>query len=207
MSGGDAIVRSLLAQGVDTVFALPGVQIYGLFDALARAGSAIRVICPRHEQAAAYMAFGYAKSTGGRGLRGRAGSGRAELDRGAVLRLRDEHAGGVPDRPGALRVHRRRQGASARAARPARDAADADEVGGADRAIRPTAPGARGRGLSPGHERTARGRSRSRCRGRCSTSTAEVSLLGAERPRRPAADRRSDARARGAAPRTARATR
>ena len=64
MSGGDAIVHSLLAHGVDTVFALPGAQIYGLFDALQRAQSDIRVVCPRHEQAAAYMAFGYAKSTG-----------------------------------------------------------------------------------------------------------------------------------------------
>ena len=46
------------------MFALPGAQIYGLFDAFERAGRALRVICPRHEQAAAYMAFGYAKSTG-----------------------------------------------------------------------------------------------------------------------------------------------
>jgi len=64
MTGGDAIVESLLRAGVDTVFALPGAQIYGLFDAFERAGSRLRVICPRHEQAAAYMAFGYAKSTG-----------------------------------------------------------------------------------------------------------------------------------------------
>jgi len=64
MTGGDAIVRSLVAHGVDTVFALAGVQIYGLFDSFARAATEVRVICPRHEQAAAYMAFGYAKSTG-----------------------------------------------------------------------------------------------------------------------------------------------
>jgi len=63
-SGGEAIVDGLLGAGVDTVFALPGVQIYGLFDALARTDGAIRVVCPRHEQAAAYMAFGYAKATG-----------------------------------------------------------------------------------------------------------------------------------------------
>src|ERR1700689_888214 len=63
-SGGEAIVDTLLGAGVDTVFALPGVQIYGLFDALARTDGAIRVLCPRHEQAAAYMAFGYAKATG-----------------------------------------------------------------------------------------------------------------------------------------------
>jgi acetolactate synthase I/II/III large subunit len=61
MTGGDAIVQSLVAHGVDTVFGLPGAQIYGLFDALHRAR--IRVISTRHEQAAGYMAFGYARSS------------------------------------------------------------------------------------------------------------------------------------------------
>jgi acetolactate synthase-1/2/3 large subunit len=64
LSGGDAIVRSLLMHGVDTVFGLPGAQTYGLFDALHRAGDRVRVFCPRHEQTAGFMAFGYAKSTG-----------------------------------------------------------------------------------------------------------------------------------------------
>ena len=53
--------------GVDTVFGLPGVQIYSLFDALYEARD-IKVIGSRHEQATAYMAFGYAKSTGNGGL-------------------------------------------------------------------------------------------------------------------------------------------
>jgi len=64
MTGGDAIVQSLLVHGVDTVFGIPGVQTYHLFDALVRAGERIKVIGPRHEQTTAYMAFGYAKSTG-----------------------------------------------------------------------------------------------------------------------------------------------
>jgi acetolactate synthase-1/2/3 large subunit len=68
MTGGDAIVGALIQGGVDTVFTLPGVQIYGLVDALARAGGAVRVFAPRHEQAAAYMALGYAKSTGRTGV-------------------------------------------------------------------------------------------------------------------------------------------
>src|SRR5512136_2157101 len=63
MSGGSAIVRSLLKHGVDAVFGLPGIQIYSLFDALYDARP-IKVIGARHEQGAAYMAFGYAKSTG-----------------------------------------------------------------------------------------------------------------------------------------------
>ena len=68
LTGGEAIVRSLINEGVEMVFALPGVQIYGLIDAFALAGDAITVICPRHEQAAAYMAFGYARSTGRPGV-------------------------------------------------------------------------------------------------------------------------------------------
>lgn len=64
MTGGDAIVQSLLLHGVDTVFAIPGVQTYALFDAFHAARDRIRVIGPRHEQTTAYMAFGYAKSTG-----------------------------------------------------------------------------------------------------------------------------------------------
>lgn len=68
ITGGEALVRSLLAHGVDTLFGIPGVQTYGLFDALARASDRIRVIGPRHEQTTAYMAFGYAKSTGRPGV-------------------------------------------------------------------------------------------------------------------------------------------
>jgi acetolactate synthase I/II/III large subunit len=61
-TGGEAIVTALRAHGIDTVFGLPGVQVYGLFDAFQRAG--IRVIGTRHEQGAGYMAFGYARTTG-----------------------------------------------------------------------------------------------------------------------------------------------
>src|SRR3954462_15838720 len=60
----DAIVESLIGNGIDTVFGLPGVQTYALFDSLYRARDRIRVIATRHEQGAAYMAFGYARSTG-----------------------------------------------------------------------------------------------------------------------------------------------
>lgn len=64
MTGGQALVASLIANGVDTLFALPGVQLDGAFDALYEAQNQIRVIHPRHEQAAAYMADGYARTTG-----------------------------------------------------------------------------------------------------------------------------------------------
>ena len=68
MSGGEAIVRQLLSNGVDTVFGIPGAQTYPIFDALARVQSSIRTVGIRHEQAAAYMAYGYAKSTGRPGI-------------------------------------------------------------------------------------------------------------------------------------------
>ena len=64
MTGGEAIVQALLDHDIDTVFGLPGAQIYGLFDALQQAAPVLRTIGARHEQGVAYMALGYAKSTG-----------------------------------------------------------------------------------------------------------------------------------------------
>jgi acetolactate synthase I/II/III large subunit len=64
MTGGEALVESLLRHGIDTIFGLPGVQVYGLFDALARNKNRIRLINARHEQTTAYMALGYACATG-----------------------------------------------------------------------------------------------------------------------------------------------
>ena len=66
MSGGEAIVSGLIAHGIDTVFGLPGAQVYGLFDAFHQAQ--LKVIGARHEQACAYMAFGYARSSGKPGV-------------------------------------------------------------------------------------------------------------------------------------------
>ena len=64
LSGGEALVRSLINEGVDTVFGLPGIQLDPMFNALHDAGNKIRVINARHEQGTAYMAYGYAASTG-----------------------------------------------------------------------------------------------------------------------------------------------
>ena len=60
MTGAEALRRSLEAEGVDTVFALPGVQIMSAFDAL-HASQSIRLVSTRHEQTTAYMADGYAR--------------------------------------------------------------------------------------------------------------------------------------------------
>ena len=63
VTGGEAVVKSLIAHGVDTLFALPGVQNDYFFNALYDYQDQIRVIHPRHEQGAGYMALGYAQST------------------------------------------------------------------------------------------------------------------------------------------------
>jgi acetolactate synthase-1/2/3 large subunit len=68
LTGGEALVRSLVRQGVDRVFGVPGVQTYAFYDALCRARESIRTIGVRHEQAAGYMAFGYAQSSGRPGV-------------------------------------------------------------------------------------------------------------------------------------------
>src|SRR4051812_25593456 len=64
MTTAEAIVAALLAHGLDTIYALPGVQNDHLFDALFGASDRIRTIHTRHEQGAAYMALGAALATG-----------------------------------------------------------------------------------------------------------------------------------------------
>ena len=64
MSGGDAVVRSLLAHDISTIYCLPGVQSDHLFNAMFDAGDALAVVHTRHEQGAAYMALGAALATG-----------------------------------------------------------------------------------------------------------------------------------------------
>ncbi len=68
MTGGEAIVKSLINEGVDTVFGLPGIQLDPMFNALHDSSNEIAVINARHEQGVAYMAFGYAQSTGKPGV-------------------------------------------------------------------------------------------------------------------------------------------
>ena len=64
MTSAEAVVATLLAHGVDTLYALPGVQNDLLFDALFKASDKMRTVHTRHEQTAAYMALGAALATG-----------------------------------------------------------------------------------------------------------------------------------------------
>ncbi len=64
MTGGQALAQSLKIEGVETLFALPGIQLDFLFDAIWEEQDHFDVIHARHEQATAYMADGFARSTG-----------------------------------------------------------------------------------------------------------------------------------------------
>src|SRR5881227_2493069 len=64
----DVLVETLLAWGVDTIFGLPGDGINGIMEALRTRKDKIRFIQVRHEEAAAFMACGYAKYTGKLGV-------------------------------------------------------------------------------------------------------------------------------------------
>jgi acetolactate synthase-1/2/3 large subunit len=64
MTTAEATVAALIAHGLDTIYALPGVHNDALFDALFKAADQIRTVHTRHEQGAAYMALGAALATG-----------------------------------------------------------------------------------------------------------------------------------------------
>ncbi len=67
IKGGQLLVEALQAEGVDTVFGLIGSHVTEVYDAM-RGAPDIRHIDVRHEQAAAYMADGYARATGRPGV-------------------------------------------------------------------------------------------------------------------------------------------
>ena len=67
MTGGDAILRSLEAEGVDIMFGIPGGAIMPTYDAMAR-GTTVRHVLARHEQGAGHMAQGYARASGRTGV-------------------------------------------------------------------------------------------------------------------------------------------
>jgi acetolactate synthase-1/2/3 large subunit len=60
----NAVVETLLAHGLDTIYCVPGIQNDWFFNALHDVGGDARAIHTRHEQGAAYMALGAALATG-----------------------------------------------------------------------------------------------------------------------------------------------
>jgi len=61
ISGSEILIRSLIAEGVDTMFGYPGGAIMPVFDALYDHKEEIRHILVRHEQGAVHAAQGYAR--------------------------------------------------------------------------------------------------------------------------------------------------
>ena len=119
-TGAEALVTALSGHGVDTIFGLPGLQLDHVFDALYAARDAIRVIHTRHEQATAYMAFGYAQATG------RVGTSLVVPGPGALntlAALSTAYACNAPvllhDQPDPLALHRERPRLPARDPQPA----------------------------------------------------------------------------------------
>jgi acetolactate synthase-1/2/3 large subunit len=67
MDGSELLVAQLKAEGVDTVFGIPGIHLMHVLDALYHEPS-IRFVTTRHEQATTYMADGYSRVTGRPGV-------------------------------------------------------------------------------------------------------------------------------------------
>lgn len=68
ITGAEALIKSLMAEGVDTVFGYPGGAILPVYDALYDYQNELRHILVRHEQGAVHAAQGYARATGRTGV-------------------------------------------------------------------------------------------------------------------------------------------
>ncbi|MBM3139769.1 MAG: thiamine pyrophosphate-binding protein [Chloroflexi bacterium] len=64
MTGGQALAQSLKVEGIQTIFALPGIQLDFAVDALWEERDHFSLVHTRHEQATSYMADGFARTTG-----------------------------------------------------------------------------------------------------------------------------------------------
>src|SRR5438874_6053011 len=64
----ELLVERLVEWGVDTIFGLPGDGINGIMEGLRRHEDRVRFVLVQHEEAAAFMACGYAKTTGRLGV-------------------------------------------------------------------------------------------------------------------------------------------
>jgi pyruvate dehydrogenase (quinone)/pyruvate oxidase len=67
-TAGDILVQSLIDWNVEVIFGLPGDGINGIMESLRKQREQIKFIQVRHEEAAAFMACGYAKYTGKLGV-------------------------------------------------------------------------------------------------------------------------------------------
>jgi pyruvate dehydrogenase (quinone)/pyruvate oxidase len=68
MTAADVLVESLIDWGVEVIFGLPGDGINGIMESLRTHQDQVRFVQVRHEESAAFMAVGYAKTTGKLGV-------------------------------------------------------------------------------------------------------------------------------------------
>ena len=68
LSGADIIVKSLIDQGIETVFGYPGGQIIHVYDSLYKYRDELKHVLTAHEQGAVHAADGYARATGKPGV-------------------------------------------------------------------------------------------------------------------------------------------
>ncbi|MBO5983881.1 MAG: biosynthetic-type acetolactate synthase large subunit [Rikenellaceae bacterium] len=68
ISGSEAVIRSFLEEGVETIFGYPGGAIIPVYDALYDYRDKVNHILVRHEQCAIHAAQGYARATGKTGV-------------------------------------------------------------------------------------------------------------------------------------------
>src|SRR5437588_7991755 len=68
LTAGDILVDTLAEWGVGVIFGIPGDGINGIIESLRKRQDRIRFVQVRHEEAAAFMACGYAKWTGRLGV-------------------------------------------------------------------------------------------------------------------------------------------
>ncbi|MGH6719288.1 MAG: thiamine pyrophosphate-binding protein, partial [Alphaproteobacteria bacterium] len=61
MNGGDALVATLVAHGVDTAFCVPGESYLAVLEALRQNANRVRLVVTRHESGATYAACGYGR--------------------------------------------------------------------------------------------------------------------------------------------------
>jgi len=64
ITGSEAVIRSLIAEGVETIFGYPGGAIMPIYDALYDFQDQVHHILVRHEQGATHAAQGYARASG-----------------------------------------------------------------------------------------------------------------------------------------------
>ncbi|GAB3599610.1 thiamine pyrophosphate-binding protein [Microbacterium tumbae] len=133
---GTALIEALIANGVDTVFGIPGTHNIEIYRGIQRSQGRLRHVLPRHEQGAAYAADGYARATGRAGVVvTTSGPGLTN----AITGIANAYADSVPMlviTPGIPRGHERRDIGWLHEVKDQRSAMD--DI--ADRSVRPGSP-------------------------------------------------------------------